>query len=128
MLPLLGAIPDSAMIVASGLGDRASADSQIAVGMGFVGFRILRYIVISWYFSFFCSTLAGSTIMLLTIPWFGGLILGRVDIVGKVGRDGRCSKFTLPSLWKQVNIYYSLHHNKWNYHHCINCTGSNRHS
>ena len=36
MLPLLGAVPDSAMIVASGLGDRASADTQIAVGMGLV--------------------------------------------------------------------------------------------
>ena len=34
MLPLLGAVPDSAMIVASGLGDRESADQQIAVGMG----------------------------------------------------------------------------------------------
>ena len=52
-----------------------------------------------------CSTLAGSTIMLLTIPWFGGLILGRVDIIRKVGRDGKCSKFTFSSLWKQVSVY-----------------------
>ena len=34
VLPLLGAVPDSAMIVASGLGDKKSADKQIAVGMG----------------------------------------------------------------------------------------------
>ena len=40
--------------------------------------------------------------MLLTIPWFGGLILGRVDIIGGVGRDGKCSRLSLQSLWKQV--------------------------
>lgn len=80
VLPLLGAIPDSAMIIASGSGSKKEADEQIAVGMG---------------------TLAGSTIMLLTIPWFGGLILGRVDIVGGRGVDEKCSKFTLSSLWKQ---------------------------
>ena len=35
VLPLLGAVPDSAMIIASGSsGDPKEADSQIAVGMG----------------------------------------------------------------------------------------------
>ena len=34
MLPCWELWPDSAMIVASGLGDRESADQQIAVGMG----------------------------------------------------------------------------------------------
>ncbi len=37
VLPLLGAIPDSVMIVFSGLsGDREEANTQIAVGMGYV--------------------------------------------------------------------------------------------
>ena len=37
VLPLLGAVPDSAMIVASGLGgSRDDANKQIAVGMGYV--------------------------------------------------------------------------------------------
>ncbi|XP_003386706.1 PREDICTED: uncharacterized protein LOC100632705 [Amphimedon queenslandica] len=79
VLPLLGAVPDSAMIIASGSGNRVDADQQIAVGMG---------------------TLAGSTIMLLTIPWVGGLILGRVDIINKQGVDNKCSKLEVSSLWK----------------------------
>ena len=35
--------------------------------------------------------------MLLTIPWFGALLLGRVDIVNKQGRDNKLSKFRLNS-------------------------------
>ncbi|XP_065890045.1 uncharacterized protein [Dysidea avara] len=81
VLPLLGAVPDSAMIVFSGMGGtKEQAQQQIDVGMG---------------------TLAGSTIMLLTIPWLGSLILGRVDIINGQGRDKQCSPFTLSSLWKQ---------------------------
>ena len=35
VLPLLGAVPDSAMIIASGVGgNREEANKQIAVGMG----------------------------------------------------------------------------------------------
>ncbi|XP_064385229.1 uncharacterized protein LOC135334107 [Halichondria panicea] len=81
VLPLLGAIPDSVMIVFSGMsGDREEANTQIAVGMG---------------------TLAGSTIMLLTLPWLGSLILARVDLVHGQGVDERTSKFTIKSFWKQ---------------------------
>ena len=37
VLPLLGAVPDSAMIIASGsAGDRDIANKQISVGMGWV--------------------------------------------------------------------------------------------
>ena len=37
MLPLLGAIPDSAMILFSGVtGSKEDANEQIAVGMGYV--------------------------------------------------------------------------------------------
>ncbi len=49
-------------------------------------------------------TLAGSTIMLLTLPWLGSLILGRVDLVHGQGVDEKTSKFTIKSFWKQVSI------------------------
>ena len=44
--------------------------------------------------------------MLLTIPWVGGIILGRVDIINKQGVDGKCSKLKLSSLWKSVGVEY----------------------
>ena len=59
VLPVLGAVPDGAIVFFSGLGPTAQED--LAVGMG---------------------ALAGSTIMLLTIPWFLSIYAGRVDIVG----------------------------------------------
>ena len=52
--------------------------------------------------SFLFSTLAGSTIMLLTLPWLGGLILGRVDIINGEGKDKTTSKFSIKSFYKQV--------------------------
>lgn len=62
VLPILGAVPDGAMVFFSGLG--STAQTQLSVGMG---------------------ALAGSTIMLLTIPWFLSILAGRVDI-----EDGEC--------------------------------------
>ena len=62
VLPILGAVPDGAMVLFSGLGP--SAQSQLSVGMG---------------------ALAGSTIMLLTVPWFLSILAGRVDI-----ENGKC--------------------------------------
>lgn len=56
VLPILGAVPDGAIVLFSGLG--ANAAQQVAVGVG---------------------ALAGSTIMLLTVPWFLSIIAGRVD-------------------------------------------------
>ena len=47
VLPVLGAVPDGAIVLFSGLGDDAQA--QLSVGIG---------------------ALAGSTVMLLTVPWF----------------------------------------------------------
>lgn len=38
--------------------------------------------------------------MLLTLPWFGGLILGRVDIINGQGKDEQLSKFKLSSFIK----------------------------
>ncbi|CAM9392982.1 unnamed protein product [Sphacelaria rigidula] len=57
VLPVLGAVPDGAIVLFSGMGD--DAQSELSVGVG---------------------ALAGSTIMLLTIPWFLATIGGRVDI------------------------------------------------
>ena len=62
---------------------------------------VLNWILRAVFFPVF-RTLAGSTIMLLTLPWLGGLILGRVDIISGVGRDNQCSRFTLKSFYKQV--------------------------
>ncbi|KAK9907616.1 hypothetical protein WJX75_007049 [Coccomyxa subellipsoidea] len=60
LLPVLGALPDALIIVVSGLGGtREEAEEQVSVGVG---------------------TLAGSTIMLLTITWGGSLLVGRCDL------------------------------------------------
>mmetsp|Transcript_35920 Transcript_35920/g.61852 ORF Transcript_35920/g.61852 Transcript_35920/m.61852 type:complete len:575 (-) Transcript_35920:547-2271(-) len=57
VLPMLGAVPDGCMVLFSGLGPEAQ--EQLDVGIG---------------------TLAGSTIMLLTIPWFLSILGGRVNL------------------------------------------------
>jgi Ca2+/Na+ antiporter len=57
VLPVLGAVPDGMMILFSGLG--ADPKTEVAVGVG---------------------ALAGSTIMLLTAPWFLSIVAGRVEI------------------------------------------------
>merc|ERR1712000_355911 len=56
VLPILGAVPDGAIILFSGMGP--DAKEQVSVGVG---------------------ALAGSTIMLLTVPWFVSILYGRVD-------------------------------------------------
>merc|ERR1719491_2316468 len=67
VLPVLGAVPDGMMVLFSGMG--SNAQTQVAVGMG---------------------TLAGSTIMLLTLPWMVAVYFGRVNI-----DDGR-PRYKLP--------------------------------
>eukprot|EP00928_Gymnodinium_smaydae_P061813 TRINITY_DN45800_c0_g1_i1.p2 TRINITY_DN45800_c0_g1~~TRINITY_DN45800_c0_g1_i1.p2 ORF type:complete len:576 (-),score=156.36 TRINITY_DN45800_c0_g1_i1:53-1780(-) len=57
VLPILGAVPDGMMVLCSGLGP--DAQEQVKVGVG---------------------ALAGSTIMLLTLPWFLSVYSGRVSI------------------------------------------------
>lgn len=61
VLPLLGAVPDGAIMLFSGLGDVEEAQETLAVGVG---------------------ALAGSTIMLLTVPWALSVYHGRVDFSG----------------------------------------------
>lgn len=63
VLPVLGAVPDGMLILFSGMGD--DAQNQLSVGVG---------------------ALAGSTIMLLTIPWILSIYGGRVDIDHSTGR------------------------------------------
>jgi len=57
VLPVLGAVPDSFMVLFSGLSENPQA--TVAVGVG---------------------ALAGSTIMLLTVPWFLSILGGRVSL------------------------------------------------
>lgn len=59
VLPLLGAVPDGAIMFFSGLGDIEKAQETLSVGVG---------------------ALAGSTIMLLTVPWALSVFGGRVDL------------------------------------------------
>lgn len=67
VLPLLGAVPDGAIMLFSGLGDKEKVQETLSVGVG---------------------ALAGSTIMLLTIPFGMCVLAGRVDI-GPSNKDGR---------------------------------------
>jgi len=62
VLPVLGAVPDGTIVLFSGLGPKEEAEEQLSVGVG---------------------ALAGSTIMLLTIPWALTLIVGRVNLDSK---------------------------------------------
>lgn len=57
VLPILGAVPDGMMVLFSGLGP--NAQTEVSVGVG---------------------ALAGSTIMLLTLPWFLAILAGRVNL------------------------------------------------
>eukprot|EP01088_Endostelium_zonatum_P006223 TRINITY_DN1832_c0_g1_i1.p1 TRINITY_DN1832_c0_g1~~TRINITY_DN1832_c0_g1_i1.p1 ORF type:complete len:581 (-),score=151.54 TRINITY_DN1832_c0_g1_i1:46-1788(-) len=73
LIPFLGAVPDTAIVLVSGaLGTVSEAQENIAVGVG---------------------TLAGSTIMLLTIPWCASLFLARTDIKHGQSVDGVRTKF-----------------------------------
>lgn len=63
VLPVLGAVPDTLMVLFSGIGPNPA--ETVSVGVG---------------------AIAGSTIMLLTIPWFLSILGGRVNI----DADGKC--------------------------------------
>lgn len=75
VLPLLGAVPDGAIILFSGLGDIETAQQTLSVGVG---------------------ALAGSTIMLLTVPLALSIMAGRVDL----NEDGSANYFGKPKLSK----------------------------
>lgn len=82
VLPVLGALPDTLIVIFSGLGvSKEEAAEQVAVGVG---------------------TLAGSTIMLLTIASGGSLLLGRCDISPSGKAIDR--KLTRPRDWVHTGI------------------------
>jgi len=72
VLPVLGAVPDGMMVLFSGAGPLAVAQENVAVGVG---------------------ALAGSTIMLLTLPWILSVKAGLVDI----DRNGKCTGYKKPA-------------------------------
>ncbi len=57
VLPVLGAVPDAMIVLFSGMGKNIHRKIEVGVG-----------------------DLAGSTIMLLTVPWFFAVLGGRVDM------------------------------------------------
>eukprot|EP00759_Apiculatamorpha_spiralis_P004291 PhF_6_TR12578/c0_g1_i2/m.19770 len=57
VLPILGAVPDGAMVLFSGLGDNAQEELNVGIG-----------------------ALVGSTIVLLTVPWSLCIYSGRVNM------------------------------------------------
>jgi len=78
VLPVLGAVPDGAIVLFSGMGTKDEVAAQIGVGVG---------------------ALAGSTIMLLTIPWALCIVTGRVDIVNGVANYRGKPKLTEANKW-----------------------------
>jgi Ca2+/Na+ antiporter len=62
VLPVLGAVPDGCIVLFSGLGPNAQSTLNVGVG-----------------------ALAGSTIMLLTVPWFLSVYGGRVNVDPSTG-------------------------------------------
>lgn len=85
VLPLLGAVPDGAIMLFSGLGDVEKAQETLSVGVG---------------------ALAGSTIMLLTVPWAMSIYYGRVDFCGE---DMEPNYKGSPKLKEGMSIEESLH-------------------
>lgn len=82
VLPLLGAVPDGAIMLFSGLGNIETAQKTLSVGVG---------------------ALAGSTIMLLTVPWGLSVFQGKVDIV-----DGKLTYNKNPKLKPGKSFLESL--------------------
>jgi len=82
VLPILGAVPDSAIIVASGMGE--NAQEKLSVGMG---------------------TLAGSTVMLLTVAWAASVGFAKCDLNKKGESKDQCDKEKF-SFTKKGSLYY----------------------
>jgi len=78
VLPLLGAVPDGAIMLFSGMGDIETAQESLSVGIG---------------------ALAGSTIMLLTIPWGLSILAGSVKLQSD-GEGNKKADYTSP---KQID-------------------------
>lgn len=82
VLPVLGALPDSLIIFVAGYGVEEKPEKvaeEVNVGMG---------------------TLAGSTVMLLTIAYGGGILLGRCD---RNPTNGHMKEKTLTNRWDFIH-------------------------
>lgn len=82
VLPILGAVPDGAIILFSGMGDLEKAQETLSVGVG---------------------ALAGSIIMLLTVPWAMSVLSGRVDFKDPDGTPNYLGKPKLTVQPHQLN-------------------------
>lgn len=93
VLPVLGAVPDGAIVLFSGIGP--DAQEQLTIGIG---------------------ALAGSTIMLLTAPWFLSVLGGRVKIENGVA-NYKSPKLDPPGYfsWTETGINISDGVNKGGY-------------
>lgn len=79
ILPIVASVPDSLLMLFSGMGNDDKVQAELAVGIG---------------------ALAGSTILTLTLPWFVSIWYGRVDI-----KDGRAAYRQLPKLSGRQSIW-----------------------
>lgn len=86
VLPLLGAVPDGAIMLFSGIGDIETAQETLSVGVG---------------------ALAGSTIMLLTVPWGLSVLAGKVDLVPDASGKPIANYKGHPKLDPESGIYSS---------------------
>lgn len=86
VLPLLGAVPDGAIMLFSGIGNIETAQETLSVGVG---------------------ALAGSTIMLLTVPWGLSVLAGKVDLVPDASGNPIANYKGHPKLDPESGIYSS---------------------
>ncbi|TMW55919.1 hypothetical protein Poli38472_008567 [Pythium oligandrum] len=84
VLPVLGAVPDGAIVLFSGMGP--NAQEQVSVGVG---------------------ALAGSTIMLLTIPWALSILAGRVNL-DEQGRGSYIRPKNAPEGWSKLTPHGNM--------------------
>jgi len=85
ILPVLGAVPDGAIVLFSGLGP--DAQEQLSVGVG---------------------ALAGSTIMLLTVPWAACAVVGRVELADGGARAVYAPRGGAPKLGPWRGLAHAL--------------------
>jgi Ca2+/Na+ antiporter len=85
VLPLLGAVPDGAIMFFSGMGPIETAQETLSVGVG---------------------ALAGSTIMLLTVPWALSVYGGRVDL----NEQGEPTYLAKRKLTPKASLKLELYH------------------
>lgn len=81
ILPVLGAVPDGAIVLFSGLGPNAQSSLDVGVG-----------------------ALAGSTVMLITIPWALAIYGGRVNL-DESGAPRYAVPRGQPRLWPESNYF-----------------------